>query len=63
MKRIPIVKYVGYKGYGLSLARIKGLLNGGKATFELSNGGDIYGVCFSLARKRQVRNGYPMSGG
>jgi hypothetical protein len=63
MKRIPIVKYVGYKGYGLSLARIKGLLNGGKATFELSNGGDIYGVCFSLVRKRQVRNGYPMSAG
>lgn len=60
-RRIPIVKYVGYRGYGLSLARLRGLLNGGKATFELSNGGDVYGVCFSLVRKRQVRNGYPMN--
>jgi len=58
-KRIPIVKYVGYKGYGLSLARLKGHLDGGKATFELSNGGDIYGVCFNKTRTRQVANGYP----
>lgn len=62
-KRIPVVKYVGYRGLSLSLARLRGLLNGGKATFELTNGGDIYGVCFSLARRRQVRNGYPMSEG
>jgi len=58
-KRIPVVKYVGYRGYGLSLARLKGLLNGGSATFELTNGGDIYGVCFKLQRTRQAVNGYP----
>jgi hypothetical protein len=60
-RRIPIIKYVGYRGLSLSLARLRGLLNGGKATFELTNGSDIYGVCFSLARRRQVRNGYPMN--
>jgi type 1 fimbria pilin len=59
-RRIPVVKYVGYRGYGLSLARLKGVLNGGKATMELSDGTNIYGVCFSLARRRQVANGYPM---
>jgi hypothetical protein len=58
-RRIPVVKYVGYKGYSLSLARLKGYLNGGKFTFELSNGGDVYGVCFSAVRRRQVTNGYP----
>ncbi len=62
-RRIPIVKYVGYRGLSLSLGRLRGLLNGGNATFELTNGGDIYGVCFSLVRKRQVRNGYPMNVG
>jgi hypothetical protein len=58
-RRIPVVKYVGYKGYGLSLARLRGVLNGGRATFELSNGGDIYGVCFTAVRRRQSANGYP----
>jgi len=60
-KRIPIVKYVGYMGYGLSLARIKSILGGGKHTFELSNGGDIYGVCLKATRTRQRVNGYPNS--
>ena len=58
-KRIPVVKYVSYKGYSLSLSRLRGMLRGGQATFELSNGGYIYGVCFKLVRKRQVTNGYP----
>lgn len=60
-RRIPVVKYVGYRGYGLSLARLKGVLNGGKATLELSDGTNTYSVCFALARRRQVANGYPMS--
>ncbi len=60
-KRIPIVKYVGYMGYGLSLARIKSILGGGKHTFELSNGGEIYGVCLKATRTRQRVNGYPNS--
>lgn len=59
-KRIPVVKYVDYKDKALSLARIKGFLNGGKATFEISDGGYVYGVCFSAVRKRQTANGYPM---
>jgi hypothetical protein len=58
-RRIPVVKYVSYKGYGLSLARLIGSLNGGRATFELTNGGDIYGVCFTAVRRRQSVNGYP----
>ena len=60
-KRIPIVKYVGYMGYGLSLARIKTLIGGGKHTYELSNGSDIYGVCLKATRTRQRINGYPDS--
>ena len=60
-KRIPIVKYVGYMGYGLSLARIKTLIGGGKHTYELSNGSDIYGVCLKATRTRQRVNGYPNS--
>lgn len=31
----------------------------GKATFELYDERESYGVCFSLARKRQKANGYP----
>lgn len=58
-RRIPVVKYVGYKGYSLSLARLNGVLNGGRSTVELSNGGDIYGVCFTMVRRRQSVNGYP----
>lgn len=58
-KRLPVAKYVGYMGYGLSLIRIKGVLQGGKHTWELSNGGDVYGVCLQATRKRQRVNGYP----
>lgn len=60
-RRIPVVKYVSYKGHTLSLARLRGVLRGGRATFELTNGGLIYGVCFELQRRRQVVNGYPLS--
>jgi hypothetical protein len=60
-KRLPVAKYVGYMGYGLSLIRIKGVLQGGKHTWELSNGGDVYGVCLQATRKRQRVNGYPGS--
>lgn len=60
-KRLPVAKYVGYMGYGLSLIRIKKVLQGGKHTWELSNGGDVYGVCLQASRKRQRVNGYPGS--
>jgi hypothetical protein len=59
-RRIPIVKYVSHRGQSLSLARLRGMLRGGKATFELSNGGAIYGVCFDLTRRRQFANGYKL---
>lgn len=59
-QRLPVVKYVYHRGHSLSLARLRGVLNGGKATFELSNGGYIYGVCFSLVRRRQTANNYPL---
>ncbi len=57
-RRIPVVKYVSHRGQALSLARLQGVLRGGKATFELSNGGSVYGVCFDLVRRRQFANGY-----
>ncbi len=57
--KIPVVKYVGYMGYGLSLIRIKNVLKGGKHTWDLTNGGEIYGVCLQAVRKRQRVNGYP----
>lgn len=60
-KRVPVVKYVSYRGYGLSLALLKGLLTGGRHTFELSNGVQSYGVCLKAARERQRVNGYPSS--
>lgn len=59
-RRLPVVKYVYHRGHSLSLARLRGLLNGGNATFELSNGGYIYGVCFNLTRRRQTVNNYPL---
>lgn len=58
-ERTPIVKYVSYKGLSLSLARLKQFLNGGKSSFELTNGAAIYGVCFTRQRRRQSANGYP----
>ena len=59
-RRIPVVKYVSHRGQALSLARLRGVLRGGKATFELSNGGAVYGVCFALERRRQFANGYKL---
>jgi hypothetical protein len=58
---LPVVKYVGYMGYGLSLIRIKEVLQGGNHTWDLTNGGEIYGVCLQAVRKRQRVNGYPGS--
>ena len=57
--KLKVVKYVGYMGYGLSLIRIKGVLKGGKHTWDLTNGGEIYGVCLKATRTRQRINGYP----
>jgi hypothetical protein len=57
--KIPVVKYVGYMGYGLSLIRVKNVLKGGKHTWDLTNGGEIYGVCLKATRTRQRVNGYP----
>jgi hypothetical protein len=58
-RKLAVAKYAGWRGYSLALGRLKGLLTGGKATFELSNGGDIYGACFTLQRRRQTAHGYP----
>ncbi|MEY4668025.1 MAG: hypothetical protein RL518_724 [Pseudomonadota bacterium] len=57
--KLPVVKYVGYMGYGLSLIRIKNVLKGGKHSWDLTNGGEIYGVCLKATRTRQRVNGYP----
>jgi hypothetical protein len=57
---LPVVKYVSHRGQSLSLARLNGILGGGQATFELTNGGYLYGVCFDLIRRRQFANGYKL---
>jgi hypothetical protein len=57
--KLPVVKYVGFRGYGLSLIRIKNVLKGGSHTWELTNGRNIYGVCLKAVRTRQRVNGYP----
>ena len=57
--KLPVAKYVGYMGYGLSLIRIKTVLKGGRHTWDLTNGGEIYGVCLQATRTRQRINGYP----
>jgi hypothetical protein len=59
IREIPVVKYVSYRGYNLSLARLNGTLSGGKVTYELSDGGLTYGVCLAAERRRQYANGYP----
>jgi hypothetical protein len=63
-RRVPVVKYVFHRGHTLSLARLRGVLRGvlrgGRATLELSNGGAVYSVCFALERRRQIANGYPL---
>lgn len=58
-RKLAVAKYAGWRGYYLALGRLGGLLTGGKATFELTNGGDIYGACFTLQRRRQTAHGYP----
>lgn len=58
--QIPVVKYVSWHGKGLSLARIKDVLRGGgKHTWELTDGKQVYGVCLKAVRVRQKVNGYP----
>jgi hypothetical protein len=57
--QLPIVKYVSWHGKGLSLARIKDVLRGGKHTWELTDGKQVYGVCLKAERTRQKVNGYP----
>jgi hypothetical protein len=60
-KKLSIAKYVYYRGHTLALARLRGILRGGKATFELTNGATVHSACFDLVRRRQVAHGYPIS--
>ena len=57
--QIPVSKYVSWHGNALSLTRIKDVLNGGKHTWELTDGKQVYGVCLKAVRVRQKVNGYP----
>jgi hypothetical protein len=61
IKQVPIADYVPYKNLLLTRSPIEGLMKqGGRATFILVGEKASYSVCFEMARKRQVRNGYPM---
>lgn len=57
--QLPVVKYVSWHGKGLSLTRVKDVLQGGKHTWELTDGKQVYGVCLKAIRVRQKVNGYP----
>jgi hypothetical protein len=57
-QNLKVEDYIYHKGvYTRSVA--SKVLRGGRGTFEISNGGSAYGVCFSLSRTRQRANGYP----
>lgn len=56
---LTIYGLLSYKGMVLNLALVDKVLTGGQATFNLSTKRESYGVCFSLQRKRQNKNGYP----
>ena len=57
-KGLKVVKYVYYRGLMLSTALVQPVLTGGKGTFELTSGTNVYSVCFNLTRTRQRANGY-----
>jgi hypothetical protein len=57
---VRIENYVYYRGLSLTRSVVTNLLRqGGKATFDLSNGERAYSVCFKMQRIRQRVNGYP----
>lgn len=56
--KLPVTRYVYYRGLTLANGRVKSVLTGGKGVFELTNGFDTYSVCFMLKRVRQRVNGY-----
>lgn len=58
-KAMKIQDYVTYHGYRLARVVADGILKGGNATFEVSNGSEIGSVCVKLVRARQRINGYP----
>lgn len=58
VKKIKVVKYVFYNGLALATGLLDGILTGGKGTFELASGANVYSACFALKRTRQRANGY-----
>lgn len=56
---LSVYSLLAYKDMVLNLAVVESALSGGKGTAELYTGDDSYGVCFSLVKKRQNKNGYP----
>ncbi len=58
-QKLAVAKYAYYRGLSLALGRLKGLLNGQQATFELTNDYSMYSVCFRRTASRQAVNGYP----
>jgi hypothetical protein len=58
LKRLEVKDYAFWRGLSLIRVPIGSVLNGGRATFEYTNGSRAYSVCFKLTRTRQKRNGY-----
>lgn len=51
---------ISYRGNSYNRLPIGGILGGGRGVFDLENGQNSYGVCFSLSATRQGVNGYPI---
>jgi hypothetical protein len=59
---VPIVAYAGYRNLTLTRSVVTSLLSeGGKATFDITDGNTAYSVCFKMQRTRQSKNGYPIA--
>jgi hypothetical protein len=58
-KTIPVINHLAYGSLYLTISLLTNVLDGGYATFELTNGDMAYGVCFKAERFRQRANGYP----
>jgi hypothetical protein len=62
MRTVPIVAYAGYRNLTLTRSVVTSLLaEGGKATFDITDGRTAYSVCFAMKRTRQSKNGYPIA--
>jgi len=64
IRPVSILAYAPNRNLTLTRSVVTDLLaEGGKATFDLTDGQTAYSGCFTMSRVRQVQNGYPNSAG